>query len=169
VLIGDLDSSDVGMVRHFEADGTKVIRHPERKDHTDLELALIYAQDQGVEDILILGALGERWDQTLANLLLPAEEIFADVQIRLVDGNQEIQLLRSGEILTLHGKPGDTVSLVPLVGNADGIKTEGLEYPLNGESLVFGSTRGISNVMLETQASVSFRSGILVIVLIHTG
>ncbi len=167
VLVGDLDSIPENLVTEFENAGTEVNRFPQRKDFTDLELALIYAQNKGCLEILILGALGNRWDQTLANLLLPAKSDFSNIQIKLVDGAQEIQLLRAGEILTLYGKPGDTVSLVPLLGDADMIHTRGLEYPLNAENLVFGSTRGISNVLLGTTATVSLGAGLLVIVMIH--
>ncbi len=82
----------------------------------------------GADEILILGALGTRWDQTLANVMLPAA--FPDLNIRLVDGNQEFFYLRAGETITITGRPGDTLSLIPLGGEAQGITTDKLEYPL---------------------------------------
>jgi thiamine pyrophosphokinase len=167
LLIGDLDSLAPEIIARFEEDGVEILKYPARKDHTDLELALLIAQERGAKDILILAALGQRWDQTLANILLPAERIFASLRIRLLDGNQEIRLLRAGEQLTLSGKPGDTLSLIPLMGDACGITTQGLEYPLVDENLLFGATRGISNVLLGSDASISLRSGLLVVVVIH--
>jgi thiamine pyrophosphokinase len=167
VIIGDFDSLEEEIIESFREQGARVVRHPARKDHTDLELAVLYAIETGAEEVLVLGALGKRWDQTLANLLMPAAEAFRAIVIRLIDGQQEINLVRSGQELALKGSPGDTVSLIPLWGDADGITTVGLEYPLDGETLVFGSTRGISNVLNGKQALVSLDRGLLVAVLIH--
>ena len=167
VVIGDFDSLEVEEVDRLEASSVKVIRHPARKDYTDLELALQYARDIGAEPILVMAALGSRWDQTLANLLLPASESFSKVDIRLLDGDQEILLVRAGQKVEIHGKPGDTVSLIPLYGDARGITTKGLEYPLDEGILYFGSTRGISNVLIDGEAVISLREGLLVGVLIH--
>ncbi len=167
VLIGDFDSLGPGEVEAMRLAGTEVIQHPARKDFTDLELALLHAVEQGADEILVLGALGNRWDQTLANLLLAASERFSGTPVILLDGPQELRLLRGGEKLALRGRPGDTVSLIPLFGDAVGVATHGLEYPLRGEDLSFGSTRGVSNVLLGEPASVSLREGILMCVIIH--
>jgi thiamine pyrophosphokinase len=65
----------------------------------------------------------------------------------------------------LTGKPGDVVSLIPLFGNVEGITTLGLEYPLNDESLAFGATRGVSNVLVQEQAEVNIRQGLILCVI----
>jgi thiamine pyrophosphokinase len=168
IVIGDFDSLDPADLAQLEMSGTELIRHPARKDYTDLELALKHAKQLGAWQILIIGALGERWDQTLANLLLPASEDFSTLDIRLVDGPQEISLVKSGHVTEIRGNPGDTLSLIPLYGDATGIMTKGLEYVLNDGTLRFGSTRGISNVLLENTAEISCQKGLLVGVLIHS-
>jgi thiamine pyrophosphokinase len=167
VVIGDLDSLEPGELARLEAAGAQVLRYPERKDFTDLELALRYARSAGAEEALVFGALGARWDQTLANLLLPAAAELQGMNIRLVDGPQEIQLLRAGQPFTLHGRPGDTLSLVPLGGDAHGVTTGQLDYPLDAETLQFGATRGISNVFTTATATVRLESGLLLCVVIH--
>lgn len=167
LVIGDFDSLEPNELAILEGAGALVIRHPARKDFTDLELAIEHALTMGAEDILILGALGRRWDQTLANLLLPAAQGFSKVNIRLVDENQEILFIRGGNSVELLGSPGDTVSLIPLSADVLGITTRGLEYPLEKGTLLFGSTRGISNVLQENRAAVSVEEGSLMCVLIH--
>ena len=167
VVIGDMDSLTPHDLRHLEDVGSELVNYPARKDHTDLELALAYAWDHGHQEVIVYAALGDRWDQTLANLLLPASSKFAAMQIRLIDGAQEIQLIRAGQELALSGAPGDIVSLVPLTGAASGITTTGLEYPLIDETLTFASTRGVSNVLIESSAAVSLKSGILLCSIIH--
>jgi len=60
IIIGDLDSVDLEEAARLEAAGVRVVRHPPRKDETDLELALRLACAEGARDVLIFGALGNR-------------------------------------------------------------------------------------------------------------
>jgi thiamine pyrophosphokinase len=167
VIIGDFDSLEPGQLESLKARGAEIIRHPARKDFTDLELALEHAKNIGVTQILVMAALGNRWDQTLANLLLPAAQSFSGVDIRLVDGSQEILLVKTGQKVVIHGRAGDILSLIPLYGDAIGITTQGLEYPLKNGTLLFGSTRGISNVLVGDTAEITLQEGLLIGVLIH--
>lgn len=166
-VIGDFDSLSQEQLDSFRADGVRLVNHPTRKDFTDLELAIHFAVDAGADDILILGALGARWDQTLANVLLPASLELAPIRIRIIDGPQEILALRGGEILVVHGNPGDTLSLVSLTEKSEGITTEGLEYPLHQGTLKRGETRGISNVFTSYEAQIELGEGLLLCIVIH--
>jgi thiamine pyrophosphokinase len=170
VLIGDFDSISAQEVIELEASGIEVIRHPTQKDYTDLELALQHARKLGAQEILVFAALGRRWDQTLANLLLPAASTLQGTRITLLDGDQEIHLLDARQNpaeLELRGEPGDTVSLIPLAGDAEGVRTAGLEYSLEGETLAFGATRGVSNCLINQEASITLRQGLLACIVIH--
>jgi thiamine pyrophosphokinase len=166
VLIGDLDSIGPEEAGQMQAAGVRIARFSPRKDQTDLELAVRLAVSEGASDILIFGALGARWDHTLANLLLLAHPEFRAVRLRLVDGAQQIYLIQGQA--TIEGQPGDTVSLIALTGDARGVTTEGLEYPLDHGRLAFGSTLGISNVLLGATASVRVEEGLLACIVIDT-
>ncbi len=98
-------------------------------------------------------------------MALPAA--IPELNIRLADGSQEFFYLRAGEKITVSGRPGDILSLIPLGGDAQGITTDQLEYPLHNEDLALGSTRGVSNVLLAEQAQISLRGGILLCVVMH--
>ncbi len=167
ILIGDFDSLSAPEVEELEESGTEVYRHPMRKEETDLELAVDLAIHKEVREILILGALGGRWDQTLANLLLLGHQRFSETRIRLLDGNHEITLLLPHAAHVIFGSPGDTVSLIPVSGNAHGVTTSGLEYPMQTGRLPFGATLGVSNTMTATEATVSFQSGLLICIVIN--
>ena len=54
------------------------------------------------------------------------------------------------------------VSLFALHGAATGVVTEGLVYPMRGEALAPGSSRGLSNVFADREARVSVESGVVV-------
>ena len=159
VLIGDLDSISPAAVRRLERAGVEVIRFPQAKDYTDTELALRHAAEHGVDEAVILGGLGRRWDHSVANLLLPAAREFAHVRVTFQDGVDDIQLLAGGGTATLDGANGDGVSLIPVGGSAEGVTTRGLAYPLNDETLALGSTRGVSNVIAGRPCRVSLRQG----------
>jgi len=165
ILIGDLDSIDEGDLAALESSDTQILRYPTQKDFTDLELALQHALKLGAGEIVVVAALGARLDQTIANLLLPAS--FPSIKIRLMDGSQEIHYIRAGEKLEIHGRPGDMVSLIPLAGKECLVTTEHLEYPLREDELTFGSTRGISNVLLEETGTISINGGLLICIVIH--
>ena len=156
IVIGDLDSiSDT--TRNKLKDHTSWQTYPREKDFTDAELAIQHALKQHATIIYIVGFLGRRLDHMFANLLylstIPAEII-------LIEGHQKLTFVRKGTVLT--GKKGYEVSLIPLTSDCEGVSTEGLAYPLKNERLPYGSTRGISNVMLGEKASVTVSGGILI-------
>lgn len=165
LVIGDLDSLSPVEVQNLAARGVEIKRYPTEKDETDLELALRYAADQEADRVRIVGGIGDRLDQTLANMYLLALPELTGRDVAFVAGKQEICLLHPGEH-TLTGSPGDTLSLIPLGGAVQGVSTAGLQYPLRDETLAFGPARGVSNVMQHDQAQVRLREGVLLV--IHT-
>jgi thiamine pyrophosphokinase len=167
LVVGDFDSLGESEMQALQTRGSRLVRYDRHKDFTDLELALEHAHKNGASKALVFAALGRRWDQTLANLLLPAVQTLSGLEIRLIDGAQEISLLRGGENCRLEGQVGDTLSLIPLTLEARGILTQGLEYPLNRETLYLGATRGISNVFSKPQANVSLEEGLLLICILR--
>lgn len=157
VVIGDMDSLDDETRVWVQTQRVEWIQHPSAKDETDLELALRLAQTRGADEITILGAFGGRVDQFLANVLLLTQ----NKNIRLLSAASEMWLGSGRDVI--HGKVGDTVSLIPLDSRVEGVTTEGLEFPLDNETLERGSTRGISNVMTSERAHVITTHGTLLI------
>ncbi len=164
-VIGDMDSLDAEEQASFEASGTLLLQHPAEKDETDLELALLWAVEQGARWLRVIGATGGRLDQTLSNIYLLALPALANTDVQMVAGKQAMWLIGAGTN-ALAGQPGDTISLIPLNGTVRGVRTENLYYPLRDEDLYFGPARGVSNVMTASQASVTVREGVLLVV--HT-
>jgi thiamine pyrophosphokinase len=169
VIIGDFDSLETDELASYEQQGVETIRYPSHKDETDLELALQYAQKHGFREIYVIGALGSRWDMTLANIMLIAHPNFSGINIHLLDGSQEFIILRGGQHATLHGQPGKPLSLIPLGGDCLGVSTQGLEYPLRDETLYFGAPRGVSNVFIADAAQVELKEGVLLCILNWAG
>jgi thiamine pyrophosphokinase len=165
-VIGDIDSLTDAELDALIRQGSRVVQHSVRKDETDLELAVNLAMDEGVNEILILACLGGRWDQTLANLMMLARPKLRKARLRILDGRQEVFLLRPGQTHRIDGRTGDTVSLIPIGGDAR-VTTTGLEYPLNNSVLAFGTTLGVSNQMNAPCYTVELCKGLLICVVIH--
>jgi len=162
VIIGDLDSLSEAEVRVFNEMGVHILRYPHNKDETDLELALQHAMKSGYQPISIVAALGGRLDQIIGNLALIADPESIEAGVRLDDGLTEAFFITSKAIV--HGKPGDTVSLLPWGMPAEGVNTDGLVYPLTKETLLPYRTRGISNQLLADTAKISLKRGTLLCV-----
>jgi thiamine pyrophosphokinase len=164
VLVGDMDSVAPAVLRALEEGRCRLARHRRDKDKTDTELALTEACSLGAKRITILGALGGRIDHALANVLLLAMPQLEGVQTVIFDGRSTLWVVRGAG--AIRGVVGDLVSLIPLAGDAEGVKTQGLAYPLHNETLRFALARGISNVLNEPVGRVSLQRGMLLVV--HT-
>ena len=166
LVIGDLDSADPTLIAGLQADGVPVERHQAAKDASDTELAVAHVVAAGADEIVIVGALaGPRLDHQLANLSLLADPRLSGVRdLRIVRGGTLVRALHAGARMMLEGGPGDLVTLMPIGGDAGGVRTTGLRYPLDGETLAIGRSRGLSNVVVEPPASVSLDGGTLLVI-----
>lgn len=170
--VGDGDSIAAAEVDALAASGVDVRRVPPDKDETDTELAIGLAVELGATDVTILGALGGlRVDHALANLALLAHPALAGVAARILgQGGVRISLVAApapdgGPVeVALAGREGDLVSLLPLFGRVEGVRTDGLRYPLRDEPLEVGPARGISNVRLVPVARVRVQAGRLLVI-----
>lgn len=161
LIIGDLDSLSEADRNSLQVAGVAVQTHSRDKNETDLELALREAVARKTSSILIVGALGRRLDHTIGNIAMLSDPALSALDVRLDDGFEEVFFCRSQ--VDIEGGTGDLVSLLPWGGAAEGIRTEGLKWPLHGEALYPEKTRGISNEMLGNTARISLVSGLLLI------
>lgn len=156
IVIGDMDSY-AGEIKDSE-----VIRYPVKKDFTDSEIAVLYALENGFSEIVMVGLTGTRLDHTLTNLFLLKTITEKGARGVIIDEKNKIYYAqRENEFA---GIPGDIVSIIPVGGNVSGITTEGLEYPLKNETLEFGKSRGVSNVMTGYMCSITIEKGTALII-----
>ena len=164
-IVGDLDSLGLERARAYESRGVVVVPYSPEKDESDLELAIAYAIRAKADDIVLLGILGgARFDHEVANTLLIAAEAYRGRRLRAVRGDVTVRALHGGETLHLAGGTGDLVTLLAVRGDGVGMRTQGLKYPLAGETLHFGAARGLSNVVESTGATVSCDRGVLLVI-----
>jgi thiamine pyrophosphokinase len=167
LVVGDFDSADPAGLAAAAAAGAVLERHPVDKDATDLELALDAVLRLGRSPVRIVGGAGwDRLDHLVANVLLVASPRYAPLRLAWWVKGAELAPVHGR--LDLVGRPGDLVTLLAVGGPATGVTTRGLRWPLLGETLTPGSTRGVSNEFSTEDATVSVESGVLVAIHIRS-
>jgi thiamine pyrophosphokinase len=162
LVVGDMDSVDPPVLAAAEAAGTPIERHPAAKDATDLDLALDAALARGARRLVVVTGTGDRFDHALALALSLAGDRLAGATVEAWIGPAHLWVVRAR--LAFEGHPGMLVSLVPAHGPARGVTTAGLLYPLRGEDLDPGTTRGVSNELVGRDAAVEVEGGVLLVV-----
>src|SRR4051812_33492178 len=168
LVIGDLDSSDSALLARLEQSGVAFERYEHTKKlETDTELAVFAALRWEPARIVIFGAIGGRLDHALANVLMLTHPALWGLDVSIVEGQQEVFLAKAGQWNEVHGRPSDLLSLLPVGVDALGVRTDGLVYPLNGETLPVGRGRGVSNELEGEEARVWLDEGKLLVVVGH--
>jgi len=164
-LIGDLDSIEPSLVSRLAGAGVRIERHPPDKEASDTELAVEAAIAAGATEVVLLGAFGgPRVDHELANLLLLADAALAGRDIRAVRGGTVVRAVHGGGRANLRGAVGDVVTLLPVGSDATGVTTDGLRWPLASATLRLGRSRGLSNEVVSSPASVLIEDGTLLVI-----
>lgn len=162
VVVGDMDSVDPVELADAATQGVEVQRHPVDKDATDLELALDLLLDDGVDAVEVIAADGGRMDHLVGGLLTLCAPRFAPLGLRAWLGSTLVVPVH--DRVRIDAEVGQLVSLLPVHGPALGVHTEGLRWPLRGERLEPGTSRGVSNEMVAGVAEVSLDEGCLAVV-----
>lgn len=162
-IIGDLDSADEKVIEFFEKYNVKFEKFPTKKNETDTELCIYLADKLGAINVDFIGALGGRVDHMIANICLLHSVRKMNITPRIISENEEIYIAMDEEI-AIDGNKGDTISIIPIGGNASGVSLRGLEYPLDSYDMEYGLPLGISNVMLECKCYIKVDNGNLLII-----
>ena len=159
VLVGDMDS-----ITNTEIPGHVIIeRHPTDKDASDLDLALDLVVRDAPERVVIVGGAGGRLDHELSTAGLLCSDRWRRIdEVDWVSTRGWAYVVRRRRII--HGDAGSTLSLVPMGGDVTDVHTRGLKWDLDGDTLAYGSTRGLSNVMRGPIADIRIGEGCLLAV-----
>lgn len=160
-LMGDFDSLDKNLREQLEGlpNPPELIKFPAEKDKSDSQLAVEFALTLSPDSIIIMGGTGSRLDHTMANITLLAK--FPEVNIHVVNDTNDLYLTTDRAVI--HGKPGDEVSILPITPVVKGVTTKGLKWPLENKTIEMGSSLGLSNVLLDTQAEFTLTEGKLLV------
>jgi thiamine pyrophosphokinase len=161
VVVGDLDSIEAPVLAELQRLSVPIETHPRNKDATDGQLAIERALATQPDCLWLLGFLGgPRLDQALANMFFLAR---VGIPVVMLEERNECMLLQPGGSYAWQTQPDEVISLIPLAGDVTVVHTEGLRWPLHGDRLILGDTRGVSNEPVASQARVSIQGGQLLV------
>lgn len=129
ILLGDFDS----ITSTDEKLARIVKKYPVNKDYTDTELALLEAQEQGVQQIVLIGGNGGRFDHLLALRSMYERDISFPYPDIWFCGSNLVLCLDSDqkkEITIKHLTPDDYISIFPLYLHSlePKIQSKGLQW-----------------------------------------
>ena len=142
-LVGDFDSISPSTLAWHEGRGARVVRFPVDKDQTDFELALAEVEPDPTSEIHFIGLAGGRADLSWMNLLILGS--WADRGWFTFDHAGGVGGVLAGGELRLSAPEGTPAALIALAPVVEGIVSEGVRWPLCGETLRLGEGRGVSN------------------------
>jgi len=170
ICVGDYDSVDSTNLSQARELGWRIMSFPKEKDMTDGEIAIREAVNLGAKRIYLLAGFSgdNRIDHAISHFFQLAYFSENGIDIRMMDSDKTAYVLTASDSNIISGKQHDSISLIPMDKEVTGVSTKGLLYEIKNESLYFGSTRSLSNEMLQDTATIDLRTGLLLVIIVST-
>ncbi|MBE0679912.1 MAG: thiamine diphosphokinase, partial [Bacteroidales bacterium] len=154
IIIGDLDSVSPALKKRYE----KILVADADQESNDLTKAVNWCVEQGIEEVVILGATGIREDHTLGNISLLSGYCERIDALMLTNTGTFRVYDRS---VTIGSHPGQQVSIFSIDPTLT-VTSSGLRYPLN--NLTLNSWwRGTLNEAADREFRLEFVNGRVIV------
>lgn len=157
LVIGDLDSISKSGLNYIKENDIKLIKYPVKKNKTDTELATDYLIEKDIRTISLIGVTGSRLDHSLTNIALLRSLYEKGAQAKIVDDNNTIWYVK--DRMSIKRREGYYLSLIPLDLKGVSVSLKGFLYPLSKTLINYGSSLGVSNVLVEPYGEVEIHQG----------
>ena len=164
IIVGDLDSIEKKVLEYYKSKNILIKKFPKDKDFTDFELILkeinkISENKNSVEKIFVVGGLGKRIDMALSNLFIMEKY----KNLVFLQENEEIFYVEKSFVLK--NKKEYEFSIIPISEKVEKLTLKGFKFETDKMDVKRESSRLVSNVIVENEASVEFENGKLIIIL----
>ena len=164
MIIGDLDSIEKKVLEYYKSKNVLIKKFPKDKDFTDFELILkeinkISKNKNFVEKIFVVGGIGKRIDMTLSNLFI------MEKYKNLVFLQENEEIFYAEKSFVLKNKKEYEFSIIPISEKVEKLTLKGFKFETDKIDVKRESSRLVSNVIVENEASVEFENGKLIIIL----
>ncbi|MEZ0537315.1 thiamine diphosphokinase [Caldicellulosiruptoraceae bacterium PP1] len=163
LIIGDFDSVDSIALEYYKKKNVPIMQFDKEKDKTDTQIAVEYLLAEKFDNVVMLSCTGSRIDHTMANISLLYKIIDNNAFGCIKDSNNIIYLVKKE--IALRNLKGRIISLLPFTQYVEGINSKGLYYPLNNSAMEFGNPYGISNIIMENEAKIELKKGLLLAII----
>jgi len=155
ITIGDFDSMGYKPCEN-------ALSLPIKKDDTDTMYCVKYAIEKEYKNIVIVGGIGGRLDQTAANIQILKYGLKNGVNIVLTDANNTATIINSS--IELNKRNGYKFSVFSYSEVSKGVNIIGAEYELNNATLYNNYPLGTSNEFYADTVRISVNDGELLII-----
>lgn len=160
-ILGDLDSIDEVTLNYFQEKYVEFIKFNPEKDFSDTHICIDFLLDKGFKKIDIYGALGGRWDHSMANFGLMYYAYKKGIELELLDRYDRARVCGIGEHISFK-KENQCFSIFAVFEDAV-VSLAGVKYPLNEYPLSRGESIGLSNEYVD-DCKVSIKRGSAIII-----
>ena len=157
-IIGDMDSILPATFKKFQ-DKCEIIQI-KRQNDTDVEKCLKFAIKKKCDEVILLGATGDRLDHSFCNLGIVLK-FFKQIKVKIVHGKSILEAITGNKLLETI--PGETISLYGFDKKTK-ITSVGLKYPLKNSSLIFGIKESTSNRSIRKKIRLQVKGGKIFII-----
>ena len=164
-IVGDFDTVKSEILdKYKENKSIKIHEFNPIKDNTDTDIAIRLAIELNSDEITIIGGIGTRIDHVLGNIQVLKYALDSNIECKIIDENNEIQLIDKTTIIKKKDITKKYISLIPLTEKVENINLKGFKYELKNGTLTIGSSLGISNEISKEEAIIEFDNGILIMI-----
>ena len=117
-----------------------------------------------MKEVILLGALGIRFDHSIVNIHLLYWMMQQGVHGEIWDTHNRIFLIDHSISIKKEMCFGTYISLLPLTDRVTGVTLKGMKYPLYETILEKGSSLGVSNEIVSQEAQILLENGVLLII-----
>lgn len=160
-IVGDFDSINQEILNKYQNGNFQIVKLNPEKDLTDTHSSVNLAIQLKSKNIVILGGIGTRIDHTIANIHILKLAVERKIKIKIIDERNEITLINKN-VQIKKDENYKYISLMPLTTEVKEVSLEGFKYPLHKKTLYIGDSLGISNELIDKQAKILLKSGILI-------
>ncbi|WP_347550389.1 thiamine diphosphokinase [Pseudalkalibacillus hwajinpoensis] len=161
---GDFDSVSAAEREWMETHELSFTVYPSEKDQTDLEIALEWALSEEPAEIVMFGVTGGRLDHSWINVQMLIKGIRSNAKVAIEDRLNRLEIKEPGAYDVERDPRYPYMSFLSFTPEVVGLTLRGFRYPLQNETVVWGSSLCISNEVVEENGSYSFDQGILLVV-----
>jgi len=166
VAVGDFDSLSQGELSELKERVASVIVAPAEKNETDTDLAIAASLHYNPDHVLLTGVTGGRLDHFMAvlNSVYRFQKNNPSIQFTIRNKWNEMKLLTPGITPLKKDQQFPFVSFFAFQGSVEHVTLTGMKYNVCDELIEMGNSRFTSNEVLDEHGSISFTSGICLLI-----
>ncbi|MER2007594.1 thiamine diphosphokinase [Psychrobacillus sp. BL-248-WT-3] len=165
-IIGDFDSISYKELDTLRKHVTHVSIMPSEKDETDTRLALLEAMKYKPNEVILTGVSGSRLDHYQAALhdVYHFQRLHPEVSFYIQNNKNKLQFLLPGTHKIDQQEEYKYISFYPFGEGLEDVTLDGFLYNVEEEPISYGHAKFTSNEQVERTSTISFKSGICLMI-----